>query len=133
MHAAAETTIPPFLLAADLPAIGAPLLDGIFAGISLHEHERVALVLLEGEVEKTHKAGLAWAAERSAVLPSRIDLCVLYANVRDQFPEEWYWSGETHPRLARYAWVQYFGYGYQFSVPKDLTSRCRAVRRAPIR
>jgi len=68
-----------------------------------------------------------WAKQTGGDLPTRREQSLLYANCKDQFSGEWYWSGKAHED-TRYAWAQYFGYGgrhldtsYQF--------RARAVRR----
>jgi len=116
-----------------LPAIGAAFEGGKFGGISLYQGERVALVLLPDEGgARNHAEALKWAQSLGADLPTRIDLCVLYDNLRGEFKEDWHWSSETHPRLADYAWFQGFGHGGQITNLKSYDFRCRAVRRVAI-
>ena len=115
-----------------LPAIGAAFEGGLYAGLTLHEGRPHALVLLPGDESKDWKAAGAWAAEQGGILPSRIDLLVLWQNLPKEFREEYYWSSETYARYADYAWNQSFDYGYQVDVRKSDDGRCRAVRRVAI-
>jgi hypothetical protein len=57
----------------------------------------------------------------------------LWANHRDQFEQDWYWSNETNADYPAFAWYQDFGNGIQLDYRKgDGTCRARAVRRSPI-
>jgi hypothetical protein len=70
-----------------------------------------------------------WAQAKHGNLPTRREQSLLYANLKDQFKPEAYWSSETHADDDGWAWYQYFSYGDQGSTRKDLTLRARAVRR----
>ena len=115
-------------------SIGSDVEGGKFAGVTLNDEAPYELVLLPGEAEKvTFEEAVKWAAAQGAVLPSRFDQLVLLKNLKSEFKDAWYWSGEQRTGDAVYAWYQYFGYGYQTC--SDVSGRCRAraVRRIPIR
>jgi len=57
---------------------------------------------------------------------------VLYANLRGEFEEDWYWSNTPDAGAESYAWFQDFSYGCQSSNRKGLKLRARAVRRVAI-
>ena len=117
-----------------MPRIGAPLFDGIFAGIVRGEAADHALVLL-AEAPKRMKWQEAkdWAASLGATLPNRSEQAVLFGNLKDQFPEGgWYWSCEQYAGSSGYAWFQDFLDGNQFIILKDNELRARAVRRLPL-
>jgi hypothetical protein len=130
--ASTETTLPPFTAAA-LPAIGAEVAGGKFAGVTLFNGERYGLIVLpaDGE-ERSHAEAVAWAKAQGGELMTRIDAVVAYENLRDEFEADWYWLAETHPKYADCAWLQYFLYGSQLSTRKSDVFRCRAVRRVAI-
>jgi len=133
MNTATETTLPGVAAVSALPAIGAAYGGGIFAGITLHEDKLHALVLLADDGEDMEwPDALEFAAKRDGVLPSRIDMIVLYKNLRDQFRKTWYWTSEEHPVNADYAFVQLFGGGLQGYGHKGHDCRARAVRRVAI-
>lgn len=86
------------------------------------------LILLPGEGEDLQwSAAVEWAEKAGGALPTRQEQALLYANLKDQFKPEWYWSGEQHD--ASYAWCQGFGDGYQHAIHKDSELCARAVRR----
>jgi hypothetical protein len=115
-----------------LPAIGAPLEDGIYAGITVHMDLPLALVLLPGEDKLPWAKAGNWAKAQGGILPSRFDALVLFKNLKKEFKEEWYWTSEEYAGYADFAWVQGFDYGDQSSDHKSDVCRCRAVRRAAI-
>ena len=91
------------------------------------------VILLPGDNDgATHEAQLEWAKSIGGDLPTRIEQAMLWANHRDQFKEDWYWSNENHLAEPGWAWYQYFPYGGQLSYPKSSELRARAVRRLPI-
>jgi hypothetical protein len=92
------------------------------------------VVLLPGDNgEDTWQAQMDWAKSIGGDLPNRIEQAMLWANHRDQFERDWYWSNETHHEYTAYAWYQSFDDGYQRSNHKDYDHcRARAVRRLPI-
>ena len=122
------------LTRASLPEIGAPLLNGVFAGISLHGDRPVALVLLADDGgNRPHGDALAWARALDADLPSRTDMLVLYRNRKALgFESGLFWTNETDDQDAGFAWGQSFDYGGQGLGLKSRDFRCRAVRRVAI-
>ena len=91
------------------------------------------VILLPGDNDDaTHEAQLEWAKSIGGDLPNRIEQAMLWANHRDQFQKDWYWSNETHHSESGWAWYQYFVYGTQNDRHKVNEFRARAVRRLPI-
>lgn len=129
--APAEATI---AAAVPMPRIGAPLADGVFAGIARGTDADHALVLLaEAPKRMTWKDAMQWAAEQGASLPTRSEQAVLFGNLKDQFPDGgWFWSCEQFAGGDAYAWYQYFGNGTQDYDHKGTSLRARAVRRLPL-
>lgn len=115
-----------------LPAIGAAWKGGIYAGLTVHDNDPAELILLPGDEELNWKDAGAWAEKQGGVLPSRIDQLVLFKNLKAEFQEAWYWSGEQYAHDDAYAWCQSFSYGGQFSTHKSSHGRARAVRRLPL-
>jgi hypothetical protein len=92
------------------------------------------VILLPGDKpDGNWQDAVDWAAEQGGELPARNEQSLLFANAKDKFQKDWYWSGETHAENSEWAWCQYFGYGLQFSNRKS-TSKCRAraVRRISV-
>ena len=110
-----------------------PLNDGevwigiISIGLQLHH-----VILLPGDFDGDHAAMLAKAAELGGDLPSRVEQALLFAQARDQFKRDWYWSNEKHASGSGYAWCQVFYHGDQSTYHTDDTLRARAVRRVVI-
>ncbi len=103
-----------------------------YAGIILGKENEPSyhLILLPGEAGKINWADAQkWAASGGGSLPSRRDQALLYANLKEQFKEAWYWSCEQHAEYAACAWVQSFYGGNQSYHHKDSEWRARAVRR----
>ena len=95
--------------------------------------EAYHLVLLPGDNDDaTHQAQLEWAKSIGGGLPNRIEQAMLWANHRDQFKKDWYWSNETHHDESAWAWSQGFDDGGQDGSHQSLELRARAVRRLPI-
>ncbi|MEN7526988.1 DUF1566 domain-containing protein [Cupriavidus sp. DL-D2] len=91
------------------------------------------LILLAGDSEDaTWQAQMEWAKSIGGDLPTRVEQTMLWANFRDQFQKDWYWSNEVHHRESGWAWYQGFGYGGQHSRSQNHELRARAVRRLPI-
>ncbi len=91
------------------------------------------LVLLPGEAEGVNwKDAKAWAAEQSGELPTRREQALLYANLKEQFKAEWYWSAQEYESDPAYAWCQNFYDGNQIDLHKSNELRARAVRRLEI-
>jgi hypothetical protein len=113
-----------------------PLADGeIYVGaIGDHNGDFHHVILLPGDHEcDTHAAAMEWAKSIGGDLPNRIEQAMLWANHRDQFEKDWYWSNETHHQHDACAWYQTFGSGTQLSTLKGISDcRARAVRRLSI-
>ena len=91
------------------------------------------VILLPGDNDDaTHQAHLEWAKSIGGDLPNRIEQAMLWANHRDQFKKDLYWSNETYHSESGWAWCQGFASGYQISTPKGYKLRARSVRRVPI-
>ena len=88
------------------------------------------VILLPGDNDDdTHEAQLEWAKSIGGDLPSRIEQAMLWANHRDQFKKDWYWSNEIHDTESGWAWYQNFDYGSQLDRHRSCELRARAVRR----
>lgn len=88
------------------------------------------VILLPGEAESVNwQAAKDWAASIDGELPTRREQSLLYANLKEEFKEAWYWSGEQHASNSSHAWYQTFEDGYQNYYNKINTFRARAVRR----
>ncbi|CAN7739844.1 DUF1566 domain-containing protein [Duganella sp. LjRoot269] len=116
-------------------AIGAAFEGGLYAGIArgVNGLPDTHIVLLPAAAEDvTWDQAKAFAAEAGGELPTRSEQALLYANLKDQFEEDWYWSGEQHASTPSLAWYQYFYGGSQYYGRKSYGGRARAVRRLPI-
>lgn len=91
------------------------------------------LILLPGQsTDVNWKDAKDWAKKSGGELPNRREQALLYANLKEQFEERWYWSSEQHASDSDYAWIQDFSSGNQgFSYVHD-HYRARAVRRLVI-
>lgn len=74
-------------------------------------------------------AGITIDGHHDWYLPSRDELRILYANVRDLFYAAWYWSSTQYAGNHYDARLQNFSNGNQDSCGKDYKGRVRAVRR----
>ncbi len=115
-----------------LPALGATLDGGAFAGITTQpDGTHVAVVLLPARGEDlTHDQATAWAAEQGGQLPTRPVAALLFANVKSLLQPEWHWCQETFG--ASYAWGCYFSNGNQGNYHKSFECSAVAVRLIPI-
>jgi formylglycine-generating enzyme required for sulfatase activity len=132
-----QATRPP--PATKLPAIGSKSsLGEIYAGIARgndSERDYHLWLCAENPLERmTWADAVKWAENLGvhASLPSRAEQALLFANLKDQFESECYWSGTQYAGYDEYAWYQTFSYGYQLNGHKDTKLRVRAVRRLPI-
>jgi len=102
-------------------------------GVSIHDNKPVWLVLLPGELEAgTWQEAQEWAKKQDGELPTRIDQLVLFKNLKSEFKEACYWSGEQRADGSAHAWGQGFDNGYQYGWHEGFKFRARAVRRVPI-
>lgn len=107
----------------------------IYAGIILNSEGAPShhLVLLPGDNDDANWADQTeWAKSIGGELPTRAEQSMLFANCKQHFQENWYWSGETVSSEPGWAWSQGFYDGYQSYDRKHYELRARAVRRLPI-
>ena len=91
------------------------------------------VILLPGEIEDANwKKSMEWAAGLGGDLPDRIEQAMLWANHRDQFKKDLYWSNEINHAESGWAGYQSFINGTQNDSHKTSEFRARAVRRLPI-
>jgi hypothetical protein len=95
------------------------------------------LILMAGELEKTNwEDAKKWAEKQGgdlpSSLPSRREQALLYANLKEEFQKDWYWSNEQHASKSSNAWYQGFEAGDQTYTTKYCKLRARAVRRLVI-
>lgn len=103
-----------------------------FAGPILNDDGTLShyAILLPGDAEDLDWAtAKAWAAERGGELPTRREQSLLFANLKDEFEDAWYWSGEAHQENSGWAWYQTFDNGSQYRYLQTIQFRARAVRR----
>jgi len=88
------------------------------------------LILLDShQSEINWTDALTWAKEQGGELPNRREQALLYANLKEEFEEAWYWSSEQHASYSSYAWCQDFDNGLQYGNGTNHELRARAVRR----
>jgi hypothetical protein len=91
------------------------------------------LILLPGDAaDVSWPAARDWSAERGGELPTRRELSLLFANLREQFERSWYWSNEHHETRVQLVWGQNFASGIQTVYGRPYRGHARAVRRVPI-
>ena len=116
-----------------LPALGAPLDTGIFAGITTaKDGTHHAVVLLPGNgTMLSWKNALQWAKDQGGDLPTRPVAAMLFANVKSALPESgWHWTNEAYD--ASYAWGYLFITDYQLITHKSYVGNAIAVRLIPL-
>jgi len=94
-----------------------------------HHH---VILLPDAAKDLSWQAAMDWAASVGGELPDRVEGALLFATLKSEFVEDWYWTRETAAWHDGWAWYQYFYRGYQYRDPKDVQLRARAVRRLPI-
>lgn len=87
-------------------AIGAAFEGGIYAGIvrGVAGQPDMHLVLLGAAEDVTWDQAKEFAASVGGELPTRSEQALLFANLKDEFHEDWYWSGEQHASSPSAAW-----------------------------
>lgn len=91
------------------------------------------LVLLPEDMgELSWNAARTWAGTRGGELPSRRELSLLFANLREQFERQWYWSSEQHATRAQLVWGENFASGIQTVYGRQFRGHARAVRRVAL-
>ena len=91
------------------------------------------LILLPGEAEDVNwEDAHEFSSKAGGELPTRREQSLLYSNLKEEFEESAYWSGEQHSGDSACAWYQGFYDGGQDYGLKVSPLRARAVRRSPI-
>lgn len=133
-----DTTEAPVVAVPCTPALPFALAAGeIYAGLSRDPDTGAwhHLVLLPATTDKDLKwqEAIDWAKSVGGELPTRDESALLYANVRDQIDQDyWYWTSTPHASEPSWAWHQTFHHGTQNSLHKGYHTRARAVRRVPV-
>jgi hypothetical protein len=117
---------------ASLPAIGADLEGGTFAGLTTKpDGTHCAVVLLpDAGTDLTWTKAKAWAKKQGGELPSRPVAALLFANVKASLQPRWHWTSDEYD--ASYAWRCDFGYGTQSHGHKSYEGSAVAVRQIPL-
>lgn len=145
------TPIPPLqsIAITALPALGAELDGGIFAGLTTSKsgmHHAVILLPEQGtsltwkqavtwaeklgaELPSRPVAAMDWAERVGGYLPTRQEQALLYANCKPHLQPVFHWSSETHKEDASYAWGCDFLNGIQYNFHKSYEGSVVAVRR----
>jgi hypothetical protein len=90
------------------------------------------VILLPGDAQDvTWLAARQWANQAGGDLPTRRELSLLNANLREQFGKVWYWSSEQSEARSQLVWGQNFSSGIQTMYGRQFHGRGRAVRRVP--
>ena len=90
------------------------------------------VILLPGDNDDaTWEAQMEWAKSIGGDLPTRIEQAMLWANHREQFKKDWYWSKDIYHTESGWAWFQTFYDGHQDYRRRFTELRARAVRRLP--
>ena len=91
------------------------------------------VIMLPGDNDDaTWEAQMEWAKSIGGDLPNRIEQAMLWANHRDQFQKDWYWSKDIYHAESGWAWLQTFDDGDQNTLHKISEFRARAVRRVMV-
>lgn len=91
------------------------------------------VVLLPDDAENaTWTAARAWAAASGGELPTRRELSLLSANLKEQFLREWYWSSDVSEARSQLVWGQNFSSGIQTMYGRQFHGRARAIRRVAV-
>jgi hypothetical protein len=91
------------------------------------------VIILPGDKDdSTWKDACKWAKKLGGELPNRVEQALFFAESKNQFKADWYWSNTQHASHSDYAWYQGFTNGYQGYSSKSDTMRARAVRRVLI-
>ena len=117
---------------ASLPAIGADLDGGTFAGLTTKpDGAHCAVVLLpDNGTDLTWAKAKAWAKKQGGELPSRPVAALLFANCKPRLQPSWHWTSEEYD--ASYAWLCGFHDGSQYGTLKSFEGSAVAVRLIPL-
>jgi hypothetical protein len=87
------------------------------------------ILLPEQAAEVSWPMAGEWAGLRRGELPTRRELALLFANLRESFDRVWYWSSEQHDTRPQLVWGQNFASGIQTVYGRPFRGHARAVRR----
>jgi hypothetical protein len=88
------------------------------------------LVLLPDDIsDVSWPTAREWAGSQEGDLPTRRELALLFANLRERFDRVWYWSSEQHDTRPQLVWGQNFASGIQTVYGRPFRGHARAVRR----
>jgi len=109
------------------------LADGeTYAGLILKEDGTPShhLILLPGDADDAdHATQTEWAKSVGGELPTRQEQSLLFANCKQHFKSDWYWSGEQYASDSSFAWCQSFRDGSPAYHHITSGLAARAVRR----
>ena len=102
-----------------------------YAGLILSKDDPdYHLVLLPGDsADVSWPTAADWAASQRGALPTRRELALLFANLRESFQRDWYWSSEPHATRVQLVWGQNFASGIQTIYGRPYRGHARAIRR----
>jgi len=105
--------------------------DELLAGLVMEDSKpHYWLILLPGDHEDTTwQVAVDWAKSIGGELPTRREQSLLFANGKQHFERDWYWSGELYASEPSCAWCQDFYDGGQYGLRINRQCRARAVRR----
>ena len=88
------------------------------------------LILLPDDMDDvTWSTARNWATAAGGALPTRRELSLLHANLKEGFMRVWYWSAEQSEARPQLVWGQNFSSGIQTMYGRQFHGRARAVRR----
>lgn len=117
-----------------LPALGADLDGGTFAGLTTRKdgtHCAVVLLPVKPSKKLAWKPAMAWAKKQNGELPTRPVAALLFANVKDKLEHTWHWTSDDDDD-ASYAWYCFFSHGSQGFSHKSYEGSVVAVRFIPV-
>lgn len=101
---------------------------GLILGQPGEPDYHLVLVALNEETANW-KSQTDWAKRAGGSLPTRRELNLLRANLREMFKPDWYWCKESYEGNSAFAWYQGFPLGLQSFHHKSAALRAVAVRR----
>jgi hypothetical protein len=103
-----------------------------YAGIILGKDGEASyhlILLAESRESIKWKEALDWSESINGELPTLREQSLLFANLKEQFESEWYWSSEQYATDSSHVWCKHFSSSYQVNYYKTHGLRARAVRR----
>lgn len=72
------------------------------------------IILLAGDKDGSNwQDAMDWAKELGGDLPNRVEIALLFDQLKGQFQETWYWTNNQHASYPGYFWCQTFSNGGQ--------------------